>query len=454
MGRCWTCGTQMSGYGYTCGVCRGIEAAQDLEQTMERGLKALQDSVASGLAELASVLEWGFGEVRWELQQQTQVLQSIDQTLRTPSQTRANESRLNAEELRRRGVLDKSEEFFLKALDDYPLDYRAYVGLGETYLRMSKFDEAMRYFEKSLPHAPVKEFDYKSYSYRLIGHAQFCKEDSHGAVESLHSAISLSPDYPDALYDFAQYSCLLSDQDVDHIASDTFHKWGGNWALRKYDVIRLLCVQKAIRAKPIYFHLAERERNFDAHRDTIKLALSNLLDNARGKAENSIDEIERLVPEVESAISNANRALDKSKAIQALKSDSLFNDTKARVKLVKEKTASKDYLAVLDAQPLADDVLQALNKVRDLANQEAKQYRELRSQKVSNAWSKVPAAIFGWPLLFAVLGGIAGEFLGGLYHTAINQEPVYTWSYFLTGLYIGIPTGFFYGIYSIVKQLK
>ena len=454
MGRCWTCGTQIEGYSYTCNACRNIQAIESLEQTVDHGLTMLRESVDSGLSEIASVLEWGFGELRWELQQQSELLRSIDQILRTPSETKANEWRLHAEELRRRGVLDESEEFFLRALNDYRLDYRIYVGLAETYLQMNRFDKAKIYLEKSLPHAPVKEIDYKSYSYRLIGHIHFCEEDFHGAVESLHSAISLSPNYPDALYDFAQYSCLLSDQEVDHIASDTFLKWGGNWALRKYDVIRLLCVQKAIKAKPLYYYLAERERNFDAHRDTIKLALTNLSDNARGRAENTIGDVERLIPEVESDISNAKRALDKSKAKEGLKSINLFNEAKAKLKLAKEKVASDDYLRFLDAEPLSDDVLQTLNKVKDLANQETGQFRRVRSQKVSNAWSNVPAAIFGWPLLFAVLGGIAGEFLGGLYHTAINQEPVYSWSYFLTGLYIGVPLGLLCGIYNIVKQLE
>ena len=110
-----------------------------------------------------------------------------------------------AEELRRRGVLGKSEEFFLKSLEANPLDYRTYISLAEAYLKMDRFDEAKAYLEESLPHAPRLSrfrqereierrrmrksvglplheseapsiFDYKSYSYRLIGHMYACRE--------------------------------------------------------------------------------------------------------------------------------------------------------------------------------------------------------------------------------------------------------------------------------------
>jgi tetratricopeptide (TPR) repeat protein len=451
----------MDGYGYTCGVCRNIQAiegleqaAEELEHTMEAGIAALRETVDSGLAQIASVLEWGFGEMRWQLQQQTNLLSSIDKTLQTPSETKANEWRLHAEQLRQRGSLEDAEEFFLKALNEYRLDYRIYVGLAETYLKMNNFDKAKLYLQKSLPHAPSKEIDYKSYSYRLIGRIQFCEEDFHGAVESLHLAISLSPDYPDALYDFAQYSCLLSDQDVDYITSETFRKWGGNWAQRNYDVIRILCLQKAIKAKPLYFYLVERERNFDSHRNSIRSALTNLLDNARGRVENTIGDIERIVPEVESSIWDARRALAKSNETETLKSVALFEDAKAKLKLAKQKLASNDYLALLDAQPLAEEALQISNKARNLASQEALRFRKIRSQKVSRAWSRVPAVILIWPLIFALLGGIATEFLGGLYHAAINQGNLYSWNYFLTGFYVGVPAGFLYGIYDITKSLK
>jgi len=211
MAKCWTCGAHVDGYHYTCSSCKSLSELKSLQkeivshsrntserldyiaQVQQEGFAALADSLSSGLSEIASAIEWGFGEIAWQLQQQTDVLRSIDQTLKTPSETKANEWRLQAEELRRRGVLEESEEFFLKALNEYRLDYRIYVGLAETYLQMNKFDKAKAFLEKSLPHAPKKEIDYKSYSYRLIGHIHACDEDYSHAASILHTSIELSP---------------------------------------------------------------------------------------------------------------------------------------------------------------------------------------------------------------------------------------------------------------------
>ena len=107
---------------------------------------------------------------------------------------------------------------------------------------------------------PKEEIDYKSYSYRLIGHIYACEENFNQALDALHSSIKLSPNYADGLYDFAQYASLVSDNEVDHICSQTFQEWGGNWALKDYNLVRLLCLQKAIKDKPVYFYLAEKEK--------------------------------------------------------------------------------------------------------------------------------------------------------------------------------------------------
>ncbi|MFH0988495.1 MAG: hypothetical protein V1799_00590, partial [bacterium] len=346
MPRCWTCGRHIDGYLYTCGACRNIKATKGLDQTIEDGLRALRGTVASGFSEIASVLEWGFGEVRWQLQQQTEVLRSIDQTLRTPSETKANEWRLHAEELRRRGVLEESEEFFLKAFNEYRLDYRIYIGLAETYLQMNRFDKAKIQLEKSLPHAPKKEIDYKSYSHRLIGHIYACDEDFIHAVQSLHNAIALSPDYSDALYDFAQYSSMLSDEVVNQICFNTFSKWGGNWALKDYNLVRWLCLHKAIAEKPMYFYLAELEHNFDPHRTSVQSSLRNLADNARGRIETNLSYIKNVSEEVERAVDDAREAFNKSKEKGGLECARLWSDAKDKSTHANEKLNSQDYLTL------------------------------------------------------------------------------------------------------------
>jgi tetratricopeptide (TPR) repeat protein len=259
------------------------DALYDLTKIQERGLEKLLEAVSEGTSEIATVIEWGFQEIGWRLQQQTDILRSIDHTLKTPSETQATEWRRMAEELRNRGVLDKSEELFLKALDLNPLDYRIYVGLAETYLRANQFDKARASLEKSLPHAPKKQqLDFKSYSYRLIGHIYACEEDYGQAVVALRAAVEFSPDYEDAHYDYAQYCALVGEKEGC-----------------------LASLQKAVTTRRFYFYLAEKERNFDPLRPDVQALLTQVSTKA-------FDEASATIAATESALKAAAEASPKA----------------------------------------------------------------------------------------------------------------------------------------------
>jgi tetratricopeptide (TPR) repeat protein len=133
---------------------RGIDKLSAAMSQISEVISKLTDVVQQELCNLASVMECGFEEIKWELQQQTRVLKSIDHTLKNPSQTQSHEWRRMAEQLRERGCLDEAAEWFTKALTTNPLDYRTYVGLAMTYLQGRHFDRARELLEKSLPHAP------------------------------------------------------------------------------------------------------------------------------------------------------------------------------------------------------------------------------------------------------------------------------------------------------------
>jgi predicted RNA-binding protein with RPS1 domain len=200
MARCWTCGKLTSEPVHKCSTCRTENAVQALRKDLslstdklakveQQGFEVLSnelcelntayqtnletfsdgfsnlagimqdgfEDVSNRLQEINTTLEWGFGEISWKLQQQTEILQSIDHTLKTPTQTKANEWRQMAEESRLRGVLDDAEKIFLRSLDvieGNSLDYRTYIGLARTYIQMNEFYKARNYFEKSIPHAP------------------------------------------------------------------------------------------------------------------------------------------------------------------------------------------------------------------------------------------------------------------------------------------------------------
>lgn len=156
--------------------------------------------------------------------------------------------------MRCKGVLDKSEEFYLKALELNPLDYEIYVGLAETYLRINQDDKAESALEKSLPHAPKKqELNFKSHSLRLIGKIYACREDFERATEALKQAVELSPTWPDVHYDYAQYCAQTADKQQC-----------------------LASLEKAVASKPLFWSLAKHERNFDSARAEVEEVLSTI----------------------------------------------------------------------------------------------------------------------------------------------------------------------------------
>lgn len=257
MARCWTCGSDLAGglhHIFTCPLCAQVKETKKIRETLESaGVESLYGAteILSALSDIASIIEWSFEELNWKLEQATDIFRSIDKALKTPGQTQANEWRQIAEELRDRGVLDESEKFFLQSFNVNPLDYRTYIGLGKTYLQMGKFDEARAYWEKSLPHAPKQEFDYRSYSYRLIGRIYFCEDNLQQAAATLQLAIELSPDYSDGHYDYAQYCAQLGQKEK--------------------------CTSSLIAAivrDPTLFDLAQKERNFEPLKEEVQEVLT------------------------------------------------------------------------------------------------------------------------------------------------------------------------------------
>lgn len=558
MAKCWTCGSSVSDYHYRCLACEDV--LRDIESSLSEGLVNLTEfqergfnQLSSDLSEVSSILEWGFEELSWRLEQQTEVLRNIDHTLRTPSETKANEWRIHAEELRRRGVLEEAEEFFLKALNEYRLDYRIYVGLAETYLQINKFDKAKSFLEKSLPHAPkgcismtqtpqvgrvypqskvvsvkkfgvfveftsgiegfchiselsdgyvknvdsvckvgdvisVKllaiddqgrfkmsrkaalvelggadsvrsetalDFDWKSYSYRLIGHIDACEENYIKALEALHLAIKLSPNYVDGLYDFAQYISLVDDKVVDRICSQTFQEWGNNWALKNYGLVCLLALQKAVKAKPIYFYLAQKEKNFERRRKNVKLALENLLDNACRRVETITAKINCALEEINIVISEAKLASDKFRDADAeLESKHIYEDAESKLKLAKDSVASGDYLKILKAEKIANEACSLFERSKDKACSERDCFNNTFKERIKSAFDF--GAIVGISTTFAFLFGFGGCIIQAAKPTTIdNVNEVYSHAFstfFTTGFYsffiiaIGI---ILYQIYSI-----
>lgn len=273
---------------FTCPNCAQVEELRELRKQVSSSMENLEEIQLHGfdvlqgrLSEVASVLEWGFEQVGWELEQQTNVLKDIDHTLKTPSETQANEWRQIAEELRNRGDLPKALEFFLKAHDTNPLDYRTYIGATHAYLRMGDPDSAVRMLTSSLLHAP-KNY-YRAYSRRLLGHVYACREDYGHARDELALAIRLAPDYVAAHYDHAQYSALIGNQAACLHSLETAVAKGGER----------------------YFRLAQSERNFAPFRNQVNDLLQGFYQKAWEEARLDLTEAETELARSEQSLTAA-----------------------------------------------------------------------------------------------------------------------------------------------------
>ncbi len=353
MGECWSCGAQVGGlrYMFTCPACAetavlkdirngisdGVEGQERAMQMIASGLSNVTDAVTQGtsdiydelssisdglsnisdaLSNLAGIVQSGFDELKWELQQQTQVLLSIDQTLKTPSQTQAREWREMAEQLRKRGCFDEAIQWFLKSLEMSPLDFRTYVGLGMTYLRKNDFDKAEEVLKRSFPHAPhSSQFDYKSLSHRLIGRICACRSDYGRAAAELRLAIDLSPEYPEGNYDYTLY-CVQSGKTAGW--EEPLHR--------------------AISARPGYFNVAIVERRFAPARQELEKFLSGLLNEAYKNAGQAIHDAEAKFVEAQSAVANAPGHGSFERKV---------NEIVAMIATTKSDWVSKDYVKIL-----------------------------------------------------------------------------------------------------------
>jgi tetratricopeptide (TPR) repeat protein len=309
MARCWTCGTKIEqtiGDQYICESCEDISnhirsLHDDVKYATERvsgkfddlifeqrhGFNALStgiQNIAHGMNEFASVIEWGFGELSWQVQQQTSVLHEITSVLHEikdnqikQEHLKADRWRLDAEEHRRRGHSDQALKFFLRSLDANSLDYRTYIGLAETYLHLGQFANAKTYLENSLFHAPASgNFSYKSYSLRLIGRIYYCWEDYENAIKSLKRAVELSPNYTKAYYDLAQYYAVK--RDVEEA---------------------ILHLRRSIEGDSFYFELAIREKNFNPIRDAVLQLREEMMEDACGTAKRGISKAESALKDAE-----------------------------------------------------------------------------------------------------------------------------------------------------------
>lgn len=158
---------------------------------------------AGAIRELADIFEFNHSEMMWQMERQLDVLTGIDYTLKNPRATLAEESLKIGIGSLKVGMVKKSIKALQDAEDANPLDYRIYIAMGHAYLRTDDLENALNRFEYALKNARTDY--YRSYSLLLIGRVYYCMGYIEKAVESAKRAKKLSPDYPEAHYQYAAY---------------------------------------------------------------------------------------------------------------------------------------------------------------------------------------------------------------------------------------------------------
>ena len=395
MPMCWTCGSPMAFPVNRCPNCESLGELQKLRGDLgtlvegQRGqtaeLKAGFAAVADGVEAMASAIAWGLESVEWAVTQQTEVLRGIDLVLKTPAETEANEKRLIGEQLRERGVLDQAEQFFRRALELYPLDFRTYIGLGHTLLQAVRMADARDQFAASLPHAPKQPgvtptgiADWRSYSLRLIGRTWVCEDDLPRAVGALEEAVALSPAYPEALYDLSVY-----------LAQSGQGQRFGQW------------LEKAILYDPLKWYLARQERAFSVVRDDVDHITDKLLTSAEADAADAIARAEATLTVL----------AQKDRFVKLADAHASARDV---IHSARERQASGDYSAVREVPAVLE---RTYSLVPDLKEQAAGLAEKARKRDIRLLITVGGAVVGGF--LVALLGGstfwIAAGAAGGAF---------------------------------------
>lgn len=458
MSACFICGSPHNTFLFGCGECKKLSVLEDIsssarsmEKTGRNAQQFAKQSLASQsrmeelqlqylphLAELpiiASTLEWGFTELIWQTQQQSEVLRSIDQKLDMPIQIEAKELRRIGEELRSRGDTKKAVKFLSESLEKSPLDFRTYVGLALAYLELNDPRSAQQVLEESLSHAP--DAASKAYAYRLLGRIAACTDDYRRAAGMLHKAIEVSPSYVEAHYDYAQYTARLEARDAC-----------------------FLSLRHAVTAVPIYWHMAEKERNFDPIREDVRKLLVQLLKKAiqmaqvtighaekrlmrvKGIVEQALDSMTEGIegekvstredfeqcpkckarvpiretiligPKIECPSCKLRFLLQHPRTVRRLGFCKKYDEMSGQLGSAKELLGSRRYVDVLEADEMAKVCGSLADTVEAMVPGELALFRAARREKQEETLKAILGTILGWAVILGIGGSIVGFAIG------------------------------------------
>jgi tetratricopeptide (TPR) repeat protein len=262
-------------------------------------IRAVEDAIVSSENNLATILEWGFDSIGSGLNEVKTVLEKILRIL-PPRYGESTELTDMAEshaeiwfEKKRQGhqddfvsIYDKAHEFYKEAINRFPENMRAYIGLARLFLANNKLAEAEACLRDCQAYA--EKYGLWVYCLRLIGRVRFCLDDEEGAYQALKIATAYDPHSHPAYYDLAQYAALTNRHDE-----------------------AMEIIQSLVEWSHIYWYMLSKQNNFDSIRDQVERFRRKFLDKIRSSIVSpgipikpDINEISR---EIDMIIARGNR---------------------------------------------------------------------------------------------------------------------------------------------------
>jgi len=229
------------------------------------------DRVEQGIYELKAAFEWGISEVVWQIEQNRAVLKNILEVLMAPLDTQAKERRKRAEEAYANGWVEDAEEEFLQSEKLNKFDFSIHISLGMLYL-FHKIDKekSLSYFEKAIKYSKPKSAFHASYAFLHKALIHFDMGNIDEAEKASYEAMSLSPNFTEALYQNAQYNAQLLNTDKS-IAN----------------------LEKAIRYDKLYCLKANKDEMFDPIRERVNRLFEKLRDEEKRKAKDVFEKMSK-----------------------------------------------------------------------------------------------------------------------------------------------------------------
>lgn len=320
-------------------------------------------------------------------------------------------------------MLDQAEEFFKKSLKTNPLDWRTYIGLGETYLRRSSMELAETTFQSALPHAT--DGGMTAHVCRMLGRICVCKEDYNGAVAALAMAVKADPKCALALYDYAQYLACVGDKDRS-----------------------LSALVAAIELSPDIWNLAIGEALFSRQQQATRQTLVRLRDSL-------VVEAQRLFAECSRASDEARRAVQELRDVAyrarsqapGLQSDNVLREMEALLGRLPSDEASYTrmrYAQLRDVVPRLRTIINGLGSALASAKHQVGAERNSFFKAVGSG-TGAGVAVFCMMFVVAYIAAtIVLSVAGCMYHYNSIHRVDFSWSQYASpvalvfALYFGL----------------